>query len=158
MELRRFHSADAPACAALFHRAVHEGAAEHYSPAQRAAWAPYATPPREALDRLAARLSEELTWVAEEEGALEGFMSLRIDGYLDMAFVAPERRRTGLAGQLYDKIEAEARALGLIRLTTEASHLARPFFLKRGWQVDAAQQVERQSVLIPNFRMSKALS
>lgn len=157
MRLRRFYETDAAACGALFYRAVHEGAAEHYTPEQRAAWAPWQVPPPEVLERLAARLCEEITWVAEEQDALQGFMSLRIDGYLDMAFVAPERRRTGLAGQLYEKIEAAARDLGLTRLNTEASHLARHFFARRGWQLDAAQQVERRGVLIPNFRMSKAL-
>ena len=156
--LRRFRPADAPACGALFHRAVHVGAAEHYTPEQRAAWAPYPDPPPEVLDRLGARLSEEITWIAEaEDGRIAGFMALRSDGYLDMAFVAPERRGTGLAGRLYARIEAEARALGLTRLRTEASHLARPFFARRGWRLDAAQEITRRGVTIPNFRMSKAI-
>ncbi|GHD99812.1 hypothetical protein U879_10750 [Defluviimonas sp. 20V17] len=157
MEFRRFRETDAPACGALFFRAVHEGAASRYTEEQRAAWAPWRVPPPEVLPRLAAKLAEEITWLAEEDGALQGFMSLRKDGYLDMAFVAPERMGTGLAGQLYDRIEAAARALGLAHLTSEASHFSRAFFARRGWQVDAPQQIERRGVRIENFRMSKTL-
>lgn len=157
MELRRFRLTDGTACGDLFHRAVREGAASRYTLEQRTAWAPHDAPSPEQRARFAARLDQQITWVAEEAGTIEGFLSLRADGYLDLAYVTPERMGRGLAGQLYEKIEAEARALGLSHLTSEASHFARPFFARRGWQVDAPQQIERQGVLIENFRMSKAL-
>ena len=156
-ELRRFRADDAPACGALFHRAVHVGAAGHSTPEQRAAWAPHAEPPPEVQARSAGRLAEQNTWIAEEDGCIEGFLSLRPDGHLDLAFVAPERMGSGLAGQLDAKIGAGARALGLARLNPEASHLARPFFLSHGWQVDAEQQVASRGVPLTNFRMSKIL-
>ena len=157
IEIRLYREGDAAACAALFYRAVQEGAAGHYSPEQRDAWAPYPELPPDILARFDWRLAQEITWVAEEDGAIEGFMSLRQDGYLDMAYVAPERMGTGLAGELYKKIKASARKLSLNILTTEASHLARPFFARRGWELMAEQQVERRGVLIPNFKMKKVL-
>jgi len=157
IEIRPYREGDAAGCGALFHRAVHEGAAGHYSAEQRAAWAPYPVLPPDVEARFDQRLSGQITWVAEEDGSIEGFMSLRQDGYVDYAYVAPERMGTGLAGELYKKIKASARKLSLNRLTTEASHLARPFFERRGWELMAAQHVERQGVLIPNFKMKKDL-
>ncbi|WP_158243194.1 GNAT family N-acetyltransferase [Acidimangrovimonas sediminis] len=152
MQLRRYRASDAEACAALFHRAVQVGAAGHYSAEQRNAWAPEPPP----AGPFGARLARQITWVAEEDG-IAGFMSLRPEGYLDLTYVAPERRGTGLAAQLYDKIEAEAAALGLAEMTVEASLLARPFLARRGWELVAAQEVERRGVMIPNFRMRKRL-
>lgn len=157
MQLRRYRPGDATGGAEVFYRAVREGAASAYDAAQRAAWAPEFPRPPEMQAAWATRLGMQITWVAEEAGVLQGLFSLRTDGYLDLAFVLPARMGTGLAGQLYDRIEAEAQALGLRRLTVEASRLARPFLARRGWQVDAAQEVVRHGVTLPNFRMSKAL-
>lgn len=157
IHIRPYRAGDAPACHALFYRAVHEGAAARYTPEQRAAWAPHAVLPAEIEASFDQRLSGQITWVAEEAGRIEGFMSLRQDGYVDYTYVAPERMGTGLAGELYKKIKASARKLGLKRLTTEASHLARPFFARRGWELMAAQQVDRQGVRIPNFTMKRDL-
>jgi len=159
MRIRPFEPADASQCAALFYRAVHEGAAEKYSDAQRRAWAP-AVPSAAAF---AERLGDAATFVAEgpgapDERAIEGFMSLFDYGYLDMAFVAPERRGTGLALRLYTAIEEHARGCGISRLTTHASLLAKPFFARRGWQVAEPESVGRDGVLIPRFLMVRHLS
>lgn len=152
--LRRYRDGDADGCAAVFERAVHEGAARHYTAEQRAAWAPPGPRPREAALRFADRLARQITWVAVRGTDIAGFMSLRPDGYVDFTYVAPEEMGSGLAGRLYERILGEARALGLTRLTSEASHLARPFFARHGWRIDAPQEVERLGVKIPNFRMS----
>ncbi|MGR3433413.1 MAG: GNAT family N-acetyltransferase [Shimia sp.] len=157
LSIRRFATADAPDCAALFHRAVHEGTTARYTPAQRAAWSPRVP----GADRFAAKLGACDTWVAVEGDRIVGFMSLLprsgSGAHLGMAFVAPERMGQGVADRLYDALLAHAHREALTRLTVEASHLARAFFLRRGWSVDAAQSVERDGVRIPNVRMSVSL-
>ena len=85
-------------------------------------------------------------------------MTLRADGLIDLAFVAPDVAGQGVAKPLYDAIEAEAKGRGLARLHAEASLLARPFFERQGWSVVGRQSVERDGVALTNFVMEKALA
>ncbi|MEL6915712.1 MAG: GNAT family N-acetyltransferase [Pseudomonadota bacterium] len=153
MWIRRFVPADAAGCAEVFYRAVHEGAAAHYSEAQRRAWAP-AVPKAQAF---AERLGGQHCFVADAEPAIEGFMSLTDRGYLDMAFVAPERRGTGLADQLLSAMMNVAHLRGLRSLHVDASRLAQPFFARHGWQVGEAETVSRGGISIPRAAMSLRL-
>lgn len=151
--VRKATPRDAPALARIYYLAVNEGAKEHYSEAERQAWAPK-VPARRGW---ALRLKPLMNFVAERDGEAVGFMSLRDDGYLDLAFVLPDWRRKGAAGALYRVLEAEARRLGMRRLGTEASRMARPFFLRQGWTEIAAQKVKIRDVWLENFRMEKRL-
>lgn len=151
--IRRFREEDAPATAALFHASVHGLTRDHYDQTQRDAWAPKVPE----IGAWLKRLQSQVAFVAERDGHLMGFMTVRPDGYLDLAFVAPDASRQGVAFRLYKAIEAEANALGLTRLHAEASHLARPFFERRGWRVVKEQTVERNGVDLTNFIMEKHL-
>lgn len=149
--LRPYRAEDRAACAAVFFRAVREGAAGAYDAAQRAAWAPEG--PVAGLDRL----RDQWCLVAERDGAVAGFMAMTPAGYLDMTYVLPEEMGRGTAGLLYDALLAKARAAGLARLTVHASHLARPFLERRGWRVEAPERVERNGQTLERFAMSLAL-
>jgi putative acetyltransferase len=146
---------DAPGLAALYHRAVREGAAAHYTEAQRAAWSP-APPNGEEWRR---RLVEADTILAERADRLLGFMTLDLGtGWLDFAYVAPEAMGQGVAETLYAVLEGRARAAGLSRIETEASLLAERFFARRGWRIEKRQEVERNGVRLPNAVMAKSLT
>ena len=151
LTLRPYRAEDRAACAAVFFRAVREGAARAYDAAQREAWAPDG--PEEGPDRLL----DQWCLVAERDGRVAGFMAITPEGYLDMAFVLPEEMRRGTAGRLYDALLAQARAAGLSRLTVHASHLARPFLERRGWLVDAPERVTRNGQHLDRFAMSLKL-
>lgn len=154
IRVRPYRREDAPALAEIFFRAVHEGAVDYYTARERAAWAPRDALPPDWADRL----GRQMTQVAETDGfSPAGFMTLGHDGHLDLAYVAPEAMGTGVAAALYDRLLVLAREAGMTRLETEASHLARRFFLKQGWAELTRQQVERDGVLITNFRMEKYL-
>ncbi|MHC0054068.1 GNAT family N-acetyltransferase [Actibacterium sp. D379-3] len=145
---------DGPAAHALFHAAVHQGAAAFYDDAERRAWAPAGGPP----DGWEARLLAGHCRVAQDAaGRMAGFMTLGADGYLDYAYVAPGWMGKGVSDALYDQLEQIARAAGLPVLSTEASHLARRFLSRKGWHTTARQSVIRDSVAITNFRMEKSL-
>lgn len=151
--IRSYQAGDAEILADIFYRAVHEGAAGAYDPAARAAWAP-ARP--QGAD-WTARLAEQITLVADAPDGPCGFMTLTGDGHLDLAFVRPESMGRGVAQALYFALETQARGLGITHLDTDASALARRFFLKQGWSVSAERQVVRSGVTLRTWRMRKDL-
>lgn len=153
VRIRPFHSSDAAALAALFYESVHKGARRAYDAAQRRAWAPRVPDAAAWRDRLSA----QTVLVAERDGDPVGFMTLREDGRIDLAFVAPAAIGQGVARALYDEILQEARQAGMPRLHAEASLMARPFFERQGWSVIVPETVVRDGVSIPRFRMEKRL-
>ncbi|HHB80536.1 MAG TPA: GNAT family N-acetyltransferase [Aliiroseovarius sp.] len=98
-----------------------------------------------------------MTVIAELDGVEQGFMTMGWDGFVDFAYVLPEAMGTGVAPALHEAIVHVARELKLQKLEVEASHLARRFFLKHGWEELCEQQVERRGVRITNFRMQRPL-
>ena len=154
IRLRRFRAGDAPACHALFRRAVHVGAASAYTPEERAAWAPDGPMP----DDWPARFDGALARVALAGWRLAGFVSAGRDGHVDLLFTDPGFVRQGIASRLYARTEADLAAAGAAWLTTEASLLSRPFFERHGWQVEARQSVIRHGVALTSFRMAKRLA
>ena len=151
--IRPFVSEQAAALAELFYDSVHQATAEYYNAAQRQAWA--AEVPETA--RWQERLKAQHTFVATCNDSLAGFMTLRDVGYIDLAFVAPEFIGKGIGKRLYDRIEDEARLLGVQKLHSEASHLARRFFKRQGWIVTKEQNIQRGDILLTNFVMEKLL-
>ncbi len=152
--IRRGRPGDGPAARAVFHAAVHDGAAAHYSAAERAAWAPGPDMPADWETRL---LAGTCLIAQDRLGRVTGFMTLADDGFLDYAYVLPRVMGKGVAGALYDALEQRARRAGIPTLSTEASHLAQRFLARRGWRVIARQSVIRNGVALTNFRMEKRL-
>jgi len=131
--MRRFRPEDAAATRDVFWQAVRVGAAGHYTEAQLRDWVTDPAMP----DGWGDWLDDHFTVVAEDaDGRIAGFFMLEANGYLNMAFVRPEYRGTGLADRLHDAILAEARRQGMLRLTVWASRLARPFLARHGWTLD----------------------
>ena len=135
--VRPYRPEDRAACAAVFFRAVHEGASGHYDQAQREGWARSPEPDWTTPDPRAG----QHTWVSESGGRITGFMALTPGGHLDMAFVLPEVMGQGHAAALYDALLAHARATGLKRLSVHASEYSRRFLGRRGWQTDRIERL-----------------
>ena len=152
--VRPYRREDAPAVHAVFRAAVREGAATRYDAAQRMAWAAQDEMPESWPDWLAGMDTQ----VAEDEAGVAGFMAATQEGYLDMAFVHPRWMGKGLAQALYSVILANARARGVTRMTSHASHFARAFLARKGWQVDHPETITRNGVAIERFAMSLELT
>lgn len=153
--IRTLVEGDVPGIARVFHMAVTKGASAHYDAAQRHAWAGSEPDPVKWQNLLAPL---DVIVAVDATSAIVGFASLRgSDGLLDHLFVLPSRQRTGLADQLYRRIEEMARDQGCKRLWAEASLLARPFLLRQGWFVTKAQEVPVRGQVIRNFVMEYRL-
>lgn len=68
-----------------------------------------------------------LTYVAEYSRTITGFFMLETSSQMKMAFVLPQYRRSGLADALHFRLLADARSMGLSRLTVLASHVVTTF-------------------------------
>ncbi|MCJ8324967.1 MAG: GNAT family N-acetyltransferase [Rhizobiales bacterium] len=154
IQVRPFQDTDAKAAAQIFYDAVHIGAAEFYNQEQRAAWA--AEVPNS--DVWCDRLNAQIAYVAVSDEQLVGYMTLADDGYIDLAFVRPDKIGTGVAKALYDAVEAKAIEFGASRLYSTASFLAKRFFERQGWSMLKQQTIERHGVELTNFAMEKRLS
>lgn len=153
LEVRRFVDADAPALGQIMYDAVRQGTQDFYAAEQRAAWMPQ---PRSGAQWLA-RLQKPMTWVALDAQGPAGFMTLAQDGYIDLAYVRPDLMGAGVARSLYDELEQSAIDQGYQRLYSEASHLARRFFARRGWRLVKTQEVVSNGVAMQNHQMEKLL-
>jgi 8-oxo-dGTP diphosphatase len=156
VRIRSFQPADAPALAQLFHAAVHQIAALHYSPAQIAAWAPAVPDPA----RFRARGTDgRILLVAEAvDGAPLAYGDVELDGHIDHLFCRPDAAGTGVTATLYEALEAAAAAQGIGRLYTEASEPARRFFEKRGFTSLHRRDFELAGVPIHNYAMEKRIA
>ncbi len=153
IEIRKLTPEDGAIAARIFFDAVHIGTADVYTRKERDAWAGTRPDP----SRWAERIGGLEGYVAEDDGVPVGFMTIDASGFIDLAFVAPGAAGQGVGWHLYRRVEERARELGATRMTTEASKKARPFFERQGWSVDREQTVERNGVMLTNYRMSKRL-
>ena len=155
MRTRSYRPDDLPQLTRLFRDTVHLVGAGHYATEELAAWAPENLD----LDRWEARLARNTSFILEEDdGTILGFTELSPEGVVDMLYVHKDHQGRGIASVLLAKLEAHARGAGFDRLTTEASRIAKPFFLRRGYALVSAQKVERKGLQIENFRMEKRLA
>lgn len=150
MILRQYTSADCDALVQLFYDTVHTVNSRDYTKEQTDVWAPKNID----LAHWNRTLLAHYTLVAVENGKIVGFGDIDETGYLDRLYVHKDCQHRGIATALCDALEA-AYDDTLTTLCTHASVTARPFFEQRGYQVLSAQQVERQGILLKNFRMQK---
>ena len=151
LSVRPYHPTDLDALIGIFLGAIRDVASRDYSEAQIAAWA------QVDREKFAARRLSRPTWVAVIDHLPVGFSDLEPNGHLDMMYVHPGRQGTGIATALLDCIEAAARAQALMRIFTEASITARPFFERRGFRILTSQRVALRGQALTNFQMEKFL-
>jgi putative acetyltransferase len=153
MNIQTYSPERAAEIADLYHAAVHAIADAVYTPEQKEAWAP--TPPD--YGRWAKRLNSKRPFLALIDKRIAGFIELEDDGHIDCLYTHPNYQGRGVASALYDYLLDEASNRRISRLFVEASHVAKPFFAKRGFAVVRENLVERQGVALSNFSMEKWL-
>ena len=154
MHIRSFQTSDAAALWQVFHSAVHQLAATHYSPAQRQAWAPD-TPDWPAW-RLC--LQQLRPFVAIDAlGQALGYADLQAEGYIDQFFVAPSASHMGVGSHLMQYIHQQATERGLTQLSADVSLNAQPFFTRHGFSILRQQSPVIRGIALSNAHMRKTL-
>ena len=135
----------------IMFEAVRDGA-PHYTERQRLAWAPEPRSGREWGDRL----DSQAVFVAGSGDRLLGFMALDHD-YVDLAYIRPEARGSGMFRSLYQEIEMVANQNNVKRVWTHASLTARNAFAAVGFQVKANDTTWIDDVSFDRFEMERFL-
>ena len=144
--------------AEVFHHAVMQGAAEHYSVAQRRAWV--SVLPREG-SAWAARQLLHPTLIAACDGRCVGFLELgeggEAEGRIETLYVWPSLARRGIGSTLLIHAERVFREQGLTRVRIEASLTLAPRLIQRGWQQEGEEWVDRGGERLHRIRLVKRL-
>ena len=92
------------------------------------------------------------------QSEIVGFSSITPRGYLHSMFVHQDFQGQGIATILLKEIERYATTTGIMRITSEVSLTARPFFEKNGYTVEAEQKRRANRLSLTNFWMAKELT
>ena len=84
-----------------------------------------------------------------------GFISYEPNGHIEFLYTAPGFERQGVASALYREVE---KALPGVSLFTEASLVAKPFFMQQGFTVVEEQEVLPGGVTLRRYAMRKAVA
>ncbi|WP_432200517.1 GNAT family N-acetyltransferase [Erythrobacter sp. W53] len=158
--LRRYRDGDEHALSALCREAITQIGPRAYSEEQIAAWVARHPGPERYRERVAS--GAIIFVVADDIGTPVAYSLLDPDGHLDHLYAHPQHTRRGLAEQALEAAENHALELGITRLYTEASELARPAFERAGYSVthrrDFTIPYDGREIAIHNYAMEKALN
>ena len=90
-----------------------------------------------------------------QQSEIVGFSSITPQGYLHSMFVHKNFQGEGIATILLNEIEQYAITNGIMRITSEVSLTARPFFEKKGYIVEEEQKRKANQLSLTNFWMAK---
>lgn len=93
-----------------------------------------------------------------QQSEIVGFSSITPQGYLHSMFVHKDFQGKGIATMLLKEIERHAITSGIVRITSEVSLTARPFFERKGYIVEKEQRRQANQLSLTNFWMAKRLT
>ncbi|WP_404450954.1 GNAT family N-acetyltransferase [Virgibacillus necropolis] len=153
MELKRFESRMIHDVATLFKETILTINRKDYSAEQVELWADN----RQTLVEWVDHLQHSLTYVATIDGRIVGFGNLTEEGLIDLLYVHKDHQAQGIGSKIMEQLEFDARLHNILRLTTEASITAKPFFLSLGFQVQQEQNKLIAGVKFINYKMTKTI-
>lgn len=154
MHVRSYRPGDEIALWQVFHDAVHQLAANHYSQEQLDAWAPQRPDCTHWRQRIQAL--QPFVAVCDNDQAM-AYADLQANGYIDHFFVAPQHARQGVGRRLLAHIEQTARQNGLHELSADVSLNAQAFFAHFGFELQRRQIPVIRDIALKNARMRKTL-
>ncbi len=151
MEIREYQTSDLDAIARVYRDAATNTGSQVYSSTQVEVWAAFA-------DRLKQKLDGGWTIVSVENGEVVAFGQLDPVDRISLLYTTSQYGRKGYATQIYRRLEGRAIASGATHLRTEASRIAKHFFLKMGFEIVETEYVDRDGVEFERFKMRKAIA
>lgn len=144
--LRQYRPSDCQMLANLFYDTIHRINIKDYSEEQVNAWA---NENQNLIQWNDSFLSHD-TVIAEMDKIIVGFGDIDNTGYFDRLYVHADFQHQGIATVICNALEKSA---NVSKIITYASITARGFFEKRGYRIIKRQQVQRQNILLTNYKM-----
>jgi GNAT superfamily N-acetyltransferase len=154
--LRQMQADDFEEVARVYRDAVISQAKGLYSGPQIEAWANHVQRDP-GLRRALATGYGLVSCLPDQPRIIEAFALLNPIDRLSLLYSRGRACRRGHATALLGSLEEHARRNGCSTLRTEASQLSRPLLLRRGWQVEAEEEVMFAGCLFVRWRMIKEL-
>lgn len=127
-----------------------------YSLSQKQAWLG-----NHSADYWQQRFEQTQPFVAVMDDRAVGFMEFGFDdgtGEIDCFYIEPQFQQQGVGQALFDKVLSIAQENNIYQINVNASHIAKPFFEKQGFQTVQKNSVERSGVILENWLMILSLS
>jgi GNAT superfamily N-acetyltransferase len=151
MQLRSFQVTDTQALVKIYRDTVRRMGPDFYTASQVEAWAVYP----QNIDDFACRLSRGRTLVAEQDGVIQAFAQLDPLDFISFIYTSADVARKGVGTLLCDALETHAFSEGVITIRTEASRIAKAFFMKRGYEVETLLHLTHFGVDFEWYCMAK---
>ena len=153
--IRQAQQSDAVALKELFQNTVLVINRRDYSQAEVEDWASCGNN----LSNIKERIETHYFVVAvNQQSQIVGFSSITPQGYLHSMFVHKDFQGKGIATMLLEEIERYAITAGIMRITSEVSLTARPFFEKKGYVVEEEQKRKANQLSLTNFWMAREVT
>ena len=153
--IRQAQQSDSVALKELFQNTVLVINRRDYSQAEVEDWASCGNN----LSNIKERIETHYFVVAvNQQSQIVGFSSITPQGYLHSMFVHKDFQGEGIATMLLEEIERYAITAGIMRITSEVSLTARPFFEKKGYVVEEEQKRKANQLSLTNFLMAKEVA
>lgn len=153
MHIRYYRPGEEPLLRQLFFQTIHTVNQQHYAEEQLNVWAP----PIYDENQWRERMAGVNPFVCLADDTIVGYAGVLDDGYVDHFYVHHLWQGKRVGTHLMDRIHQRADELRLVELTADVSITARPFFESKGFVVVRPQEVHRNGVMLPNFKMRKQL-
>lgn len=153
MHFRTATHEDLPLIKQLYVETIHNVCNKEYNEQQLKVWS--AT--TQNTQRWQDTMDNQYVILAEKEGRLAGFATLKLGNYIDFFYVGKDFQRQGVARDLLNKIEQQANLLKATYLSADISLSAKGFFERNGFEVIQQQENYRDGVVLINFNMKKIL-
>ena len=151
IKIRNAEPGDLAELQILFSETIMQTCQNEYSLNQRKVWS-NAVKKTEKWNK---SLKEEFFIVAENDGMIVGFSSLKNENYLNLMYIHKDFIRKGIASRLYKKIKTKSIEYGTKKLSADVSKTARPFFEKLGFRVLKENKNIVEDEIVINYNMSE---
>jgi putative acetyltransferase len=135
----------------LFSETIMETCQNEYSLNERKVWSNAI----KKTEKWKKSLRQEFFIVAESNGEIIGFSSLKNQNYLNLMYIHKDFTRKGIASRLYENIKAKSIKYGTEKLSADVSKTARPFFEKLGFRVLKENRNVVENEVVINYNMTE---
>lgn len=156
MLIRNYQRQDSQVLATIFANAILAIDDSIYSPRQKQAWLG-----NHSADYWQQRFEQTQPFVAVIDGVAVGFVEFGFDngiGEIDCFYIAPTFQQQGVGQALFEKVLSIAKENNVHHISVNASHIAKSFFEKQGFQTVQKNSVERSNIILENWLMILKIS